>query len=71
MSDQSSVAHGSQAEQNAAGNPARPWLRHYEQGVPAELDIPDRPLTWLLDQTVSHYPGHTAFIYYGTKISYA
>src|SRR5579875_2466080 len=71
MSDQSSVVHGSQAEKKAAGNSARPWLRHYEQGVPAELDIPDRPLTWLLDQTVSKHPGHTAFIYYGTKISYA
>src|SRR6266487_6881568 len=50
---------------------ARPWIRHYDQGVPARLKVPDRPLTWLLDQTVSRYPGHTAFIYYGTKLSYA
>ncbi|MFL5655056.1 MAG: long-chain-fatty-acid--CoA ligase [Ktedonobacteraceae bacterium] len=50
---------------------AHPWVRHYEQGVPAQLDIPDRPLTWLLDQTVSKYPAHTAIIYYGTKLSYA
>jgi long-chain acyl-CoA synthetase len=28
-------------------------------------------LTWLLDQTVSKYPAHTAIIYYGTKLSYA
>src|SRR5436853_5261352 len=49
---------------------ARPWVRHYEQGVPAQLDIPDHPLTWLLDQTVNTYPGHTAIIYYGTKLSY-
>src|SRR2546422_680072 len=50
---------------------AHPWLRFYEQGVPAQLDIPEQPLTWLLDQTVSKYPGHTAIIYYGTKLSYA
>ena len=49
----------------------RPWIRHYEQGVPSQLKVPDHPLTWLLDQTVSRYPGQTAFIYYGTKLSYA
>ncbi len=70
MSDQS-VMHESQSEKDIALDSTRPWIRHYEQGVPTELEIPDRPLTWLLDQTVSHYPGHTAFIYYGTKISYA
>lgn len=70
MSDQS-VVHGSQSKKDTSFNSTRPWLRHYEQGVPAELEIPDRPLTWLLDQTVSHHAGHTAFIYYGTKLSYA
>src|SRR5437588_11833449 len=49
----------------------RPWVRYYEQGVLAQLDIPDHPLTWLLDQTVSKYPSQTAIIYYGTKLSYA
>ncbi len=49
----------------------RPWVRHYEQGVPPRLDIPDRPLTWLLDTTASRYPSHTALLYYGTKLTYA
>jgi len=70
MSDQSTI-NNPQAEQNPPANFARPWIRHYEQGVPAQLIIPDHPLTWLLDQTVSRYPGHTAFIYYGTKLTYA
>lgn len=48
-----------------------PWVRHYEEGVSAKLDIPEQPLTWLLDQTVSNHPNHTAFIYYGTKLTYA
>src|SRR5438105_15471276 len=66
MSD-SSVIHNSQAELLVT----RPWIRYYEQGVPAQLDLPDHPLTWLLDQAVSKYPGNTAIIYYGTKLSYA
>lgn len=48
-----------------------PWIRHYEQGVPAHIALPDQPLTWLLDRTVSRYPGHTALIYHGTRLSYA
>jgi len=70
MSDQS-VINNPQAEQNPPVDFARPWIRHYEQGVPAQLNIPDHPLTWLLDQAVRRYPGHTAFIYYGTKLTYA
>jgi long-chain acyl-CoA synthetase len=70
MSDQS-VIHDPQTEQNSPVDFARPWIRHYEQGVPTHLTIPDYPLTWLLDQTVSRFPGHTAFIYYGTKLTYA
>src|SRR5207302_476527 len=76
MSDPS-VINDSQLEPDSAGKSTadrdklRPWVRHYEQGVPAQLDIPDQPLTWLLDQTVSKYPGQTAIIYYGTKLSYA
>lgn len=84
MSDPS-VMHDAQAGQegaSAAVSPStsaqfdelvatRPWLRHYEEGVPAEIAIPDQPLTWLLDTTVSRFPSHTALIYYGTKLSYA
>ena len=70
MSDQS-VVHNAHKEQNTPVGFARPWLRHYEQGVPTQLTIADHPLTWLLDQTVRRYPGNTAFIYYGTKITYA
>lgn len=70
MSD-SSVVNDSYVELDASILATRPWVKYYEAGVPAQLDIPDHPLTWLLDQTSSRYPGHTALIYYGTKISYA
>jgi long-chain acyl-CoA synthetase len=48
-----------------------PWLRSYQQGVPAHLKIPDEPLTWLLNRAANQYPNHTAILYYGTKITYA
>ena len=48
-----------------------PWIRHYEQGVPAHIEIPEQPLTWLLERTASRYPDHTALIYYGRRLSYA
>jgi long-chain acyl-CoA synthetase len=48
-----------------------PWIRHYEQGVPACLDIPDRSLVWLLDNAAQHHPDHTALIYYGAELTYA
>jgi long-chain acyl-CoA synthetase len=70
MSDPS-VVHNSQAELDASTLAARPWIKYYQPGVPAQLEIPDYPLTWLLDEAVKRYPHHTALIYYGTKISYA
>lgn len=48
-----------------------PWLRHYEPGVPAHIHIPEYSLTWLLDQAVTRYPTHTAFLYFGEKLTYA
>ncbi len=82
MSDPS-VINNSQAEQKVSSTAVsasahfdellatRPWIRHYEEGVPAHIAIPDQPLTWLLDVTVSRFPSRTAIIYYGTKLSYA
>lgn len=70
MSDPS-AANNAQAQIDASLASARPWVAYYPPGVPAQVEIPDQPLTWLLDRTVSTYPQHTALIYYGTKISYA
>jgi long-chain acyl-CoA synthetase len=48
-----------------------PWLQHYEEGVPVHLELPDRPLTWLLDKAANGHPNQAAFIYYGSRITYA
>jgi long-chain acyl-CoA synthetase len=77
MSDASVIKNkNAQAESNLSTSsspdePHYPWFQYYEPGVPTHLEIPDHPLTWLLDCTASRYSSHTAFIYYGTRISYA
>jgi len=77
MSDASIIKNkNAQAEPNwstssSPSEPYYPWFQYYEPGVPTHLEIPDHPLTWLLDCTSSSYPSHTAFIYYGTRLSYA
>jgi long-chain acyl-CoA synthetase len=39
------------------------WLEHYEDGVPAEIELPDYPVTQNLIQTAERYPDHTAMIF--------
>jgi len=41
----------------------KPWLAHYEEGVPAEVEIPDYPVTQNLIDAAQKYPGNTALIY--------
>lgn len=60
-----------QARQDEAFVVTHPWIRHYEQGVPAHIEIPDQPLTWLLERSASRYPDRTALIYFGKRLSYA
>ncbi len=41
----------------------RPWLSHYEDGVPAEVEIPDYPVTQNLIQATEGFPDETALIF--------
>ncbi len=41
----------------------KPWLEHYEEGVPAEIELPDYPVTQNLIRTAERYPDHTAMIF--------
>jgi long-chain acyl-CoA synthetase len=50
--------------------PERIWVAHYSPGVPATLDIPQKPLTWLLDEAARQYGANVAIEYFGTKLSY-
>ena len=48
----------------------RPWLAHYEKGVPYTIGIPNIPAHHLLRSAVRRFPRHTALIFEGRKLSY-
>jgi long-chain acyl-CoA synthetase len=70
MSDPS-IINSTQTDDGEEFQKTHPWIRHYEEGVPASLDIPDQPLTWLLDTAANRFPGRPALIYYDSKLTYA
>ncbi len=49
---------------------SRPWTQWYDEFVPRELEIPEKPLFHLLDYAADRHPGHTAMIFFDNKISY-
>ena len=48
----------------------KPWLAHYERGVPENIDYEQIPLTAYLEKSARQYPERTAIICEGFKISY-
>ncbi len=48
----------------------RPWLQHYEKGVPTEITIPDDPLHHYLEESARRWPEQPALIYGDRRMSY-
>jgi long-chain acyl-CoA synthetase len=48
----------------------RPWLRHYEQGVPATLGFPNRPLYHLLNSASRLHRNRPAVVFGGRTLNY-
>ncbi|MBV9170711.1 MAG: long-chain fatty acid--CoA ligase [Chloroflexi bacterium] len=48
----------------------RPWLAAYDAGVPADVDVPDQPLTAFLDASAARVPERTAIRFFGRSITY-
>lgn len=50
---------------------AKPWLKHYDQGVPHSLQpYPQQTLLDVVDDTVRQRPDHPALIFKGARLSY-
>src|SRR5512136_169059 len=43
----------------------KPWLKHYDKGVPATIDYPDITLHRRLEETAGRFPESTAIIFPG------
>jgi long-chain acyl-CoA synthetase len=48
----------------------RPWLAHYEEGVPYTVGIPNIPVHHLLRSAVRRFPLNTAIIFEGGRLTY-
>ncbi len=48
----------------------KPWLKFYPEGVPANVEIPERSLPEVFDEVASKHADKTALIFYGNKISF-
>jgi long-chain acyl-CoA synthetase len=48
----------------------RPWLAHYDKGVPQTIDIPNVPLFHLLEESARKYPDRACTIFKGAVITY-
>ncbi|MCI4344002.1 MAG: long-chain fatty acid--CoA ligase [Thermoplasmata archaeon] len=49
----------------------RPWLRRYPSNVPPHLEIPPVRLPELIGKAVEKWSARTAFIFYGSRLTYA
>jgi long-chain acyl-CoA synthetase len=49
----------------------RPWLKHYEEGVPKSIDYPRATLPQTLEESASRFPHNTALTFLGRQISYS
>jgi long-chain acyl-CoA synthetase len=49
----------------------KPWLVHYDTGVPQEIAVPPITLPELLEQSARQYPDAPAISFYGKTIPYA
>ncbi|WP_033342567.1 long-chain-fatty-acid--CoA ligase [Catenuloplanes japonicus] len=48
----------------------RPWLAAYPEGVPADITVPERPLTANLEESVARFPEHVALDFLGAATTY-
>ncbi len=49
----------------------RPWLKHYDPGVPHHIDLPPVPLHRFLEDAARAYPDRPCAIFKGHAVSYS
>jgi long-chain acyl-CoA synthetase len=49
---------------------ARPWLAHYDRGVPQTIEYPKAPLFHFLEEAARKYPDRACTIFHGAVITY-
>ncbi len=49
----------------------RPWLKHYDEGVPHSIDYPPVPLFHFLEESARKFPDRPCTIFKGATLTYA
>ena len=49
---------------------SKPWLKYYSEGIPHEVEVPEKSVPQLFDEMADKYSGNVALIFYGKKIKY-
>jgi len=49
----------------------QPWVKDYQPGVPAEIDLPTESLVAMLERSVAEAGGHPAMEFFGRRTTYA
>ncbi len=49
---------------------AKPWLKHYQAGVPATAEVPLKSVPEVFDEATERDPGRTAVVFYGRNITF-
>src|SRR5687768_10755035 len=49
---------------------AKPWLAHYQRGVPSQVEAPLKSVAQLFDEATDQAPSRAAVAFYGRSITY-
>ena len=49
---------------------AKPWLAHYQKGVPASVEVPLKSVAQAFDEATERAPDRPAVVFYGRSISF-
>ncbi len=52
------------------GYASRPWVSRYDEGVPSDVEVPEKPLYRILEESARDFPERTALYFYGYRLSY-
>jgi len=60
----------SQSDKVLAEYEKRPWVKWYSEGVPADVEIPEKNVIEIMDEKIKKWGKTTAMIFYGNKIKH-
>jgi long-chain acyl-CoA synthetase len=49
---------------------SKPWLKYYPEGVPHDVEVPDKSVPQLFDEMADKHSANPALVFYGKKIKY-